>query len=54
MAKADYQKVLDNVDRRRTEAVKTFLSQIPLMKGLPRGVFKNLHLSVARKVYQRG
>ena len=54
MSKADYQKVLDNIDRRRTEAIKDFLWQIPLMKGLPRSVFKNLHLSVTRKVYQRG
>ena len=54
LAKADYQKVLDSAERRRTEAIKDFLREIPLLKGLPRGVFKNLHLSVARKQYERG
>ena len=54
MAKSDYQRVLANVDRRRTEAIKDFLRQIPLFGALPRAAFKTLHLSVTRVVYQRG
>ena len=54
MSKADYQSVLDNIDRRRVEALKDFFKQIPLLRGLPRSVLNTLHLSLRPVKFQRG
>ena len=54
MSKKDYQRVLDNIDRRKVEKLRNFLKQIPFFKDLPRGDMNKLHLSLTRKRFQRG
>lgn len=54
MQKSDYQSVLDNIDRRKVEKLKEFFANIPFLKMLPRSVLSTLHLSLAKKKYQRG
>lgn len=36
MQKKDYQRVLDNIDRRKVDKLKAFFRQIPFLKALPR------------------
>ena len=54
MHKKDYQRVLDNIDRRKVDKLKEFFRQIPFLKALPRSTLQTLHLSLTRKRYQRG
>ena len=54
MNKADYQNVLDHIDRKKTEKVKAFFSEIPFLKYLPKTSFKSLHLSMHKKLCHRG
>ena len=54
MTKADYQNVLSHIDRKKTDKVKEFLGEIPLLKYLPKAAFKSLHLSMVKKACHRG
>ena len=54
MTKADYQNVLSHIDRKKTDKVKEFLGEIPLLKYLPKAAFKSLHLSMVKKACYRG
>ena len=54
MNKADYQNVLDHIDRKKTEKVKAFFAEIPFLKYLPKTTFKSLHLSMQKKICHRG
>ena len=54
MNKADYQNVLENIDRKRIEKIKSFFAEIPFLRHLPKNTFKSIHLSMHKKVCQRG
>ena len=54
MQKADYQSVLDNIDRRQADKLKDFFRQIPFLRNLPRKELNMLHLSLIKKNYDRG
>ena len=54
MSKADYQSVLDNIDRRKVDRLRAFFRQIPFLSLLPRSVLSTLHLSLTRKRFERG
>ena len=54
MNKADYQNVLDHIDRKKIEKIKEFFAEIPFLRHLPKNTFKSLHLSMHKKVCHRG
>lgn len=51
MSKKEYQRVLDNIDRRKVEKLRNFLTNIPFFKDLPRNDMNKLHLSITKHKY---
>ena len=45
----EYQRIFDNLDRRKTSKLLDFFKQVPFLKMLPKKVLSTLHLSLTRK-----